>query len=128
MSRRTGLHPDQSSRQLNEKPDHLGPAQFAANNDTSVGVDTVNLKNMLCEVNPDRRNLHGEWLLSMAAQKTTTLWQIHPQPSRSLAAMKEPSSAKIPRNPGVRAIATNTYPSAGTRLVQEAEVSESRRA
>jgi hypothetical protein len=36
----------------------------------------VNLKNMLCEVNPDRRNLHGEWLLSMAAQKTTTLWHI----------------------------------------------------
>lgn len=31
---------------------------------------------MLCEINPDRRNLQGEWLLSMAAQKTTTLWRI----------------------------------------------------
>ncbi|MBG0808159.1 hypothetical protein IY145_01870 [Methylosinus sp. H3A] len=36
----------------------------------------LNLENVLCKVNPDCRSLHGEWLLQMAAQKTTALWQI----------------------------------------------------
>ena len=34
----------------------------------SFGIDHMNLENMLCEINPNRRNLHGGRLLSMGVQ------------------------------------------------------------
>lgn len=41
-----------------------------------ASINAENLENMVCKVKPHRRSLHGEWLLSIAAQKMTTLWHI----------------------------------------------------
>jgi len=62
------LHSDQNRRELREKANHLRPAQFTPKDHFSFGIDHMNLENMLCEINPNRRNLHGGRLLSMGVQ------------------------------------------------------------
>jgi hypothetical protein len=61
--------PTKAGGSFAKKFDYFGTAQLATNRYAPIRADTVDLENVLCEINPDRRNLHGEWLLSVGAQQ-----------------------------------------------------------
>ena len=50
--------------------------QFPANDNCALGIDPVDLKYTLLNIQTDRGNLHGGRLLSMWRSATTTLWHI----------------------------------------------------
>jgi hypothetical protein len=63
MRRPASLGTDQARWQLLEEPQHLRSSQRLANYNLSACADTVNLKNVLGQIQADRANLHGGWLL-----------------------------------------------------------------
>jgi hypothetical protein len=60
----TGLHADEAGLQAFEKVDDLRAAQSPSNDGLSGGVDAVDLKPVLGEIEADGGNLHGGRLLS----------------------------------------------------------------
>jgi hypothetical protein len=62
VRRGTRLQSDQAARQCREKRHHLAAPQLLAQNHCTVRIDPVNLKNMLRQIQPDRRNLAHGWL------------------------------------------------------------------
>jgi hypothetical protein len=54
---RTGLDADQAWRKVSEELQQLGPPQLPSNNNRADGVDTVNLKHSLRDIQTDRGNL-----------------------------------------------------------------------
>jgi hypothetical protein len=58
MRRGTGLHADQAWRQSREKPNHLAAPQLPSHNHLLPGVDAVDLKHVLGDIQTDRGNLH----------------------------------------------------------------------
>src|SRR4029077_19448183 len=67
MRRGTRLQPDQTARELCEERHHLAAPQLLAQNYRATRIDPVNLKNMLRQIQPDRRNLTHGWLLLMVS-------------------------------------------------------------
>jgi hypothetical protein len=63
VRRGTRLQPDQAARQGGEEPHHLAAPQLLAQNRCTAHIDPVHLKNMLRQIQPDRRNLAHGWLL-----------------------------------------------------------------
>jgi esterase/lipase superfamily enzyme len=92
---RTGLDADQAWRKVSEELQQLGPPQLPSNNNRADGVDTVNLKHSLRDIQTDRGNLHGGRFLSLWRSATTTLWHIDageqgpPTPSSSSAVARQ---------------------------------------
>jgi hypothetical protein len=58
VGRGTGLNGDQARRQRLKKCDQLAAPQLLPHNDPLVGVDAVDLKYVLGNIQPDRGNLH----------------------------------------------------------------------
>jgi len=58
MSRGAGLHADEARRQRFEERQHLATPESLPDNDRLVGVDAVDLKHVLGDIQPDRGNLH----------------------------------------------------------------------
>jgi len=57
------FHTDQTPWQAGEELDHLGPAQLSASTLPAVSVSAVDLKDILRQIEPYRRNrLHGQLL------------------------------------------------------------------
>jgi len=54
----------------------LRPTQLPPNNNRAGGVNTVNLKHSLRDIQANRGNLHGGRFLSLWRSATTTLWHI----------------------------------------------------
>ena len=52
-----GLDADQTARQLREERNHPGPAQALAHHHFACGINTVDLKHRLRDIQPDRYNL-----------------------------------------------------------------------
>src|ERR1022692_1360055 len=79
MRTTAGLHPNQARRQLREKANHLRALQLLAQRTLAALVDAVHLKNILCQIEPNLRNVHRgrscwfKWLLD-----TSTLAQLMP--------------------------------------------------
>src|SRR6478736_9907876 len=69
------LHADKTRRQLGKERQHLRSPQRLANDRLSGGIDRVNLKNALGQIEADRANLHRGWLpLLVDAATASTLW------------------------------------------------------
>jgi hypothetical protein len=68
MRTAAGLHSHQARRQLGHALDHPLARQPPLQNYPSLAVNTVKLKNILCQVDPDRRNLHFRTLPSILLQ------------------------------------------------------------
>src|SRR5215471_21608878 len=58
VRRGTGLHTDQARRQGLKKCHHLAAPELLPDNDLLVGVDAVDLKHVLGDIQTDRGNLH----------------------------------------------------------------------
>jgi hypothetical protein len=58
MRRGTSLHADQARRQSFEKRNHLAAPQLLSHNNLLLGVDPVDLKHVLGDIQTDRGNLH----------------------------------------------------------------------
>src|SRR5271169_719407 len=54
----TRLHSDQARRKSREKGYHLAAPELLPDHDLLVGVDAVNLKHVLGDIQTDRGNLH----------------------------------------------------------------------
>src|SRR5215469_17183009 len=65
MRRGTRLQPDPAARQSGKERYYLAAPQLLAQNHCTARIDTVNLKNMLRQIQPDRRNLTHGWLALM---------------------------------------------------------------
>jgi hypothetical protein len=65
MRRGTRLQPDQAARQRREECYHLAAPQLLAQNHYTARIDPVHLKNVLGQIQPNRRNLAHGWLLLM---------------------------------------------------------------
>src|SRR5690606_6725080 len=75
MRRATRFHADQARRQLGEERQHLRSPQRLANDDLAGGINRVNLKNALGQIEADRANLHRGWPpLLVDALTASTLW------------------------------------------------------
>jgi hypothetical protein len=53
------LDPPFARRQLGEKPRHLRAAQGFTEDRLAALIRPMHLKNILCQVDPNRRNVHG---------------------------------------------------------------------
>src|SRR5436309_1597704 len=62
MPRGTGFQPDQAGRNAAEERQHLSAPQSLPQNRPTRGINPVNLKNVLAQVQSDRRNLAHGWL------------------------------------------------------------------
>src|SRR5207245_7818370 len=58
----TGFQPDQAGRNAAEERQHLSAPQSLPQNRPTRGINPVNLKNVLAQVQSDRRNLAHGWL------------------------------------------------------------------
>src|SRR6202051_4615610 len=76
MCPRECLDTDEAAQKPSEKLQQLRPPQLLANHCRAGGVDAVDLKDSLGDIQPDRANLHGGWLLSLWRSATTTLWHL----------------------------------------------------
>jgi hypothetical protein len=63
MARAARLNADQTRLQLAEERHHLTPAQRPADNHPAGAVDTVDLENVLGQIEAYGANLHSGWLL-----------------------------------------------------------------
>jgi hypothetical protein len=74
-----GLHPNEARRELSEKGNYLRTLQLFAQCDFASCIDPMHLKKHLCQIDPNRRNVHRgrscwfKWLLD-----TSTLAQMMP--------------------------------------------------
>jgi hypothetical protein len=59
MRGRAGFHADQTGWQLLQCFEETGASYFLLEHHLALGVDTVNLKDRLGEINPDCANIHG---------------------------------------------------------------------
>jgi hypothetical protein len=65
VRRRARLQTDQTARQPSEERKHLAAPQPLAHNRRPARIDAVDLKNVLRQIQPNRRNLVHGWLPSM---------------------------------------------------------------
>jgi hypothetical protein len=65
VRRRAGFQPNQTARQLGEEWDDLTAPKAFAQNTIPRRIDAVDLKNVLRQIQPNRRNLAHGWLPSM---------------------------------------------------------------
>jgi hypothetical protein len=63
VARAARLHADQARLQLAEQRQHLTPAQRPADDHLARVVNTMDLKNVLREIETYGANIHGGWLL-----------------------------------------------------------------
>ncbi len=63
VARAAGLHADQTGLELAEERHHLAPAQRPADDNLSRLIDSVDLKNVLGQIEADGANIHNGWLL-----------------------------------------------------------------
>src|SRR6516162_7070993 len=73
VRRRARLQANQTGRQSTEERQNLRTPKLLAQNRRSLGIDPVHLKNMLRQVQSDRRNLAHGWL-PFAADSITAVW------------------------------------------------------
>jgi hypothetical protein len=72
-----GLHPDPAGRQSSEKSEHFGSPQLLPDGDLASGVNALDLKDVLGEVETDRDNVHGgRFLHDWPLQQRPTVWRI----------------------------------------------------
>src|SRR5512134_2852194 len=77
MRCRAGLHADETRRQTREKRHHLGTTQSPTDNHRAVVGNSVDLEDVLREIESNRAYLdHGRFLSFVAPQMMTTLWHI----------------------------------------------------
>jgi hypothetical protein len=62
-----GLQPDQTWSESAEECSHVRSAKLTTKPDHTILIDAINLKDVLCEINTDCRNLHGGRLLPVGA-------------------------------------------------------------
>jgi hypothetical protein len=56
----TRLHPDQARRESREKRQHLAAPKLFPHHDLLIGVNAVDLKHVLGDIQTDRGNLHPD--------------------------------------------------------------------
>jgi hypothetical protein len=59
VRRGAGFHADKTGWQSGEKRQHLPAPQLPAQRRAPFSISTVNLEHRLCQIKPDRRNIHG---------------------------------------------------------------------
>ena len=64
VSTRTSLHTDQTWFESRQEWQHLHAAELFAQYYRAPAVDPVDTKNVLCQINAERCNLHGRILLT----------------------------------------------------------------
>jgi hypothetical protein len=73
IARGAGFHADKARFKLTEERDHLSPTLRFADENFSVSINRMYLKNVLRQVQTDRGNLHSGWLLLLVVVMTTTI-------------------------------------------------------
>jgi hypothetical protein len=73
MRCRTRLHADKAPRQSLEEAQNLNTADRFADHHGTVRIDAMDLKNVLRQINSDRRNLVHGWLPQMVILDDTIL-------------------------------------------------------
>jgi hypothetical protein len=58
MSATTGFHADQATLEIGEERQHLIALQLLLEHRLSPLINTMNLKNLLCQIDTNCRNLH----------------------------------------------------------------------
>jgi hypothetical protein len=71
MGRGARLHTNQARRQAAEEADELTPAELPADQNLSVLIDTVNLKDVLGEIETNSGDMH--WSGSLSGAEAITL-------------------------------------------------------
>ena len=84
MSRGAGLHADEARRQCFEERQHLATPESLPDNGRLVGVDAVDLKHVLGDIQPDRGNLHLHGSPHVIRFRRSTLWHIDAGSGRRL--------------------------------------------
>ena len=82
MRRRAGLHADKAPRQRLEKCQHLAAPELLANDDLLAGIDAMNLKHVLGDIQTDRGNLHVDGSPHVIRLRQTTLWHFDAESGR----------------------------------------------
>lgn len=93
MRRAAGFHPDEAGRQRLEKRRQLRALDRARENHPAGGVDRVNLKDMLGQIETDGRDrrkigdrlAHGRRPLLMGCSTTTIMAQLFTEPDAGAA-------------------------------------------
>jgi hypothetical protein len=69
-----GFHANATGRELRHKGQELGAGEFLAHHNIALVIDTVQLKDIFCQIDPEYRYLHG-WTLLQAfnTQRLTVL-------------------------------------------------------
>ena len=73
MARGAGFHTNKARFKLTEERDHLSPTLRFADENFSVSINRMYLKNVLRQVQTDRGNLHSGWLLLLVVVMATTI-------------------------------------------------------
>jgi len=73
VRRRAGLHPDQAGLQLREKAEHGRAPQLLLQDDGTIGVNAVKLKDGLGQIDPECCNLHVVGSFPSLAPNSTNL-------------------------------------------------------
>jgi hypothetical protein len=76
MGRTAGLDADETWPKFCEKGQHLRAPERLALDDSAYGIYAVNLKNILGQIQADRANLHGGWLLCSGLPDRNPLWHL----------------------------------------------------
>jgi hypothetical protein len=105
-----GLHADQTLRQLGEERQHLFASELPGNDDVALGIDAVDLEDLLCKVEPNGGNhFHGRPPLVIRHQRSLYGTQMpRGAPSTSSRAVdpiplpKSQIRAAAPHIPGVK--------------------------
>src|ERR1022692_230763 len=95
MRSAAGLHPDQARRKLRKKSDYLRALQFPAQRNFASLVDPVHLKNILCQIEPNLRNVHrGRSCWFKWSLDTSTLAHLMPRQAGASMPLLIPVSEK----------------------------------
>jgi hypothetical protein len=56
---RASFHANEARRQIYKQPTHLAAVDLTAQHDFAVAINAVQLKNVLCQIDPNSCNIHG---------------------------------------------------------------------
>ena len=74
MRATAGFHANQARHQIRKERHHLSALELFLQHSLPLVVRPMNLKNVLCQVNPNRRKLHfGRPFLQVVVNGTSTL-------------------------------------------------------
>jgi len=76
MRTSTCFHADETGRQIDEEDSHLIALDLLHQHRVTLGIDSVNLKHALCQIDANCRNLHGGRLPRFSGCSTLPLWHI----------------------------------------------------